>query len=97
MHVIPNDSAHTPLRRTEYTIVEEKIRTAGRGFGIFYELWRPYSSMIDKGLEACAADPSALPEGYVFDMFSPHTNSPCETEIEYMSTPSAISSASQSL
>jgi hypothetical protein len=97
MNVLPNDSANTPPRRTEYTIVEEKIRTAGWGFGIFYELWRPYSSMIDKGLEACAADSLALPEVYIFDMLSPHTDSPCVTEIEYMSMPSAISSASQSL
>ncbi|KAF9784625.1 hypothetical protein BJ322DRAFT_1109335 [Thelephora terrestris] len=49
-------------KRTEYTPVEEKLRITGRGFGIFYEMWRPYSSIIDKGLEASAADPSALPE-----------------------------------
>lgn len=64
-----------PPRKTEYTPVEEKIRTIGQGFGIFHEMWHLYSTIIEKGLEASAADPSALPEVYVFPILSPHTDS----------------------
>jgi hypothetical protein len=53
--------------------------------------------MIDKGLEVCAADASALPEGYTFNILSLCINPPHKTESKYMSTPSAISLASQSL
>ena len=55
-----------PSRKKEYTTVEEKIRTSGRGFGIFHEMWRPYTSIIVKGLEASAADISALPNQFAF-------------------------------
>lgn len=54
------------FRKREYTPAEEKIQTAGRGFGVFYEMWRPYSLIIERGLNASAADPSTLPEVWVF-------------------------------
>jgi len=41
------------------------MRTIGRGFGIFHEMWRSFDLIIDKGLEASAADLSALSEVYV--------------------------------
>jgi len=50
-------------------LVEEQIRTVGRGFGIFHELWHPYATIIERGLAASAADPSALPEEYVLRIF----------------------------
>jgi hypothetical protein len=46
--------------------IEEKIRTVGRGFGIFHEMWRPYSLIVQKGLGVSAADLSALPEPCAF-------------------------------
>ena len=46
--------------------IEEKIRTAGRGFGIFHEKWCLYSAIIEKGLGASTADPLTLREPYVF-------------------------------
>ena len=52
-------------RKIIYTETEENIRTAGRGFGIFHEMWRQYNSMIIKGVGGMAADPSALPELYM--------------------------------
>jgi hypothetical protein len=54
-----------PPRKIEYTPVEEKVRTVGRGFGIFHEMWRPYTTIIEKGIGANAADPSTLPEPHV--------------------------------
>ena len=32
-------------------------------------MWRPYTTIIEKGLEASAADPSALPDVYVLRIF----------------------------
>jgi len=52
-------------RKTVHTPLEETIRTVGRGFGIFHEMWRAYPMIIAKGLNASAADPSTLPETYV--------------------------------
>jgi len=53
-------------RKTEYTPVEEKIRTASRGFGIFHEMWRGYGVIIDRGLKSSAVAATTLQEVYVF-------------------------------
>ena len=42
------------------------MRTAGRGFGIFHEMWRSYGTIIERGIAADAADPTTLQEPYVF-------------------------------
>ena len=50
------------------------MRTAGRGFGIFHEMWRPYSVIIEKGLAVGTADLSGLSAGYVLPASQPHLN-----------------------
>jgi len=53
----------------EYTEVDEQIRTAGRGFGIFHEMWRPFATILEKGLEGSTTNISALPEVYELPIF----------------------------
>jgi len=38
-------------RKTVHTPLEETIRTVGRGFGIFHEMWRAYPMIIAQGAQ----------------------------------------------
>jgi len=61
-------------RKIEYTPVEEKMRTASQGFGVFHEMWRSYATIIERGLEANTTDPTALQELCVFPISHNHIN-----------------------
>ena len=63
-------------RKTEYMPVEEKIRTAGRGFGIFHEMWRAYGIIIDKGIGMSTTNTAVLQDVYVFIIPRSHQTSP---------------------
>ena len=88
----PQPPSHPPLRsvtdRLSSSIsypTEEKIRTAGRGFGVFHEMWCPYDTIIAKGLEGIAADPYALSERYVILSYNyTVANTPANRERRYV-------------
>ena len=49
-------------------------------------MWRPYSLIIQKGLEASAADPSALPEPCVFPIFNSITSHTADRDKTYVNS-----------
>ena len=49
-------------------------------------MWRPYSLIIQKGLEASAADPSALPEPCVFPIFGSVTSHTADRDKTYVNS-----------